>query len=91
VRIGVFFYRELILEILETIGIRCPSDRALKIYAEHGAKVDFATKVVKFTPDVIMKALSHAPQYYTMRARSQSHAIFYARWICPFVRKQSPK
>ncbi|GAG19360.1 unnamed protein product, partial [marine sediment metagenome] len=29
--------------ILEETGIHCPSERALKIYAEHGAVVDFDT------------------------------------------------
>ncbi len=29
------------LEILAEIGIHCPSDQALHIYAEHGAQVDF--------------------------------------------------
>ena len=32
------------LHILEKTGIKCPSERALKIYAEHGAKVDFVSR-----------------------------------------------
>ena len=57
-------------EILEEIGIHCPSGRVLKIYADHGADVDFETKIVKMSPDIILEALSHAPRYYTMGARS---------------------
>jgi trimethylamine--corrinoid protein Co-methyltransferase len=59
-------------EILEKIGIHCPSERALKIYAEHGAEVDFEKEIVKLSPDVILEALSHAPRYYTMGGRTEA-------------------
>jgi trimethylamine:corrinoid methyltransferase-like protein len=58
--------------ILEEIGFHCPSERALKIYAEHGAVVDFETQIVKLSADVILEALSHAPRYYTMGGRSEA-------------------
>jgi trimethylamine:corrinoid methyltransferase-like protein len=32
--------------ILEETGFHCPSERALKIYAEHGAVVDFDNMVL---------------------------------------------
>jgi trimethylamine--corrinoid protein Co-methyltransferase len=51
------------------VGIHCPSERALKIYAEHGAEVDAETRIVKLPADVVLNALSHAPRYYTMGAR----------------------
>jgi trimethylamine--corrinoid protein Co-methyltransferase len=57
--------------ILEETGFHCPSERALKIYSEHGAEVDFDTQIVKLSPDVIMEALSHAPRYYTMGGRTE--------------------
>ncbi len=60
------------LAILEETGFHCPSERALKIYAEHGAVVDFNTQIVKLPPDVIMEALSHAPRYYTMGGRTEA-------------------
>jgi len=58
--------------ILEETGFHCPSERALKIYAEHGGVVDFDTQIVKLSPDVIMEALSHAPRYYTMGGRTEA-------------------
>ncbi|MBW8011541.1 MAG: hypothetical protein FVQ83_09935 [Chloroflexi bacterium] len=58
--------------ILEETGFQCPSVRALKIYAEHGAVVDFDTQIVKLSPDVILEALSHAPRYYTMGGRTEA-------------------
>ncbi len=59
-------------EILEKTGVHCPSERALKIYAEHGAKVDFEKQIVKLSSDVILEALSHAPRYYTMGGRTEA-------------------
>jgi trimethylamine--corrinoid protein Co-methyltransferase len=58
--------------ILKETGFHCPSERALKIYAEHGAVVDFDTRIVKLSPDVILEALSHAPRYYTMGGRTEA-------------------
>ena len=60
------------LTILEEIGFHCPSERARKIYAEHGAVVDSDTQIVKLSPDVILEALSHAPRYYTMGGRTEA-------------------
>jgi trimethylamine--corrinoid protein Co-methyltransferase len=58
-------------EILERTGFHCPSKRALQIYAGHGAKVDFKNQIVRLPSTVILDALSHAPRYYTMGARSE--------------------
>jgi trimethylamine---corrinoid protein Co-methyltransferase len=59
------------LEILQDSGIYCPSEKCLKIYAEHGAQVDFSTSIVKIPSDVVLEAMSHAPRSYTMGARSK--------------------
>ena len=64
-------FKSSTFEILEKTGFHCPSERALKIYAEHGGKVDFENHIVKLSPDVILAALSHAPRYYTMGGRSE--------------------
>jgi trimethylamine--corrinoid protein Co-methyltransferase len=58
--------------ILGETGFHCPSEKALKIYAEHGANVDFDTQIVKLSKDVILEALSHAPRYYTMGGRTEA-------------------
>jgi trimethylamine---corrinoid protein Co-methyltransferase len=59
-------------EILEKTGFHCPSERALKIYAEHGGNVDFNKQIVKLSSDVILEALSCAPRYYTMGGRTEA-------------------
>ena len=63
------------LEILEEVGVHCPSEKALAIYAEHGAQVDSESQVVKLPPDVVLEAMSHAPRFYTMGARSKAHDL----------------
>jgi trimethylamine--corrinoid protein Co-methyltransferase len=59
-------------QILEKTGFHCPSERALKIYAEHGAEVEFENQIVKLPADVILDALAHAPRHYTMGGRSEA-------------------
>ena len=63
------------LEILEEVGVHCSSERALAIYAEHGAQVDFEGQIVRLPPGVVLDSLSHAPRYYTMGARSPAHDL----------------
>jgi trimethylamine--corrinoid protein Co-methyltransferase len=63
------------LEILEEVGIHCPSEKALSIYAEGGAQVNFESQIVKLPPDVVLEAMSHAPRFYTMGARSAAHDL----------------
>jgi len=60
------------LEILEQVGIHCPSEKALKIYAEHGGLVDFSRQVVRLPAQIVLEAMSHAPRFYTMGARHPS-------------------
>ena len=57
------------LEILDEVGVQCPSEKALRVYADHGAKVDFSTHIVRLSPELVIGAMSHAPRYYTMGAR----------------------
>ena len=61
--------QEATFEILEGTGVRFPSEKALKILAEHGAQVDRTSQVVKFPRDLVMKAMATVPRYFTMGAR----------------------
>jgi trimethylamine--corrinoid protein Co-methyltransferase len=65
-------FKSATLEILEEVGVHCPSEIALTTYAEHGAQVDSAEQIVKLPPDVVLDAMSHAPRFYTMGARSSA-------------------
>ena len=57
------------LHILAETGVRFPSEKALKIFAENGARVDFATSVVRMAPDFVLEAISKAPRKYTLSGR----------------------
>jgi len=63
------------LEILAETGVNCPSEKCLKIYAEHGADVDLENQIVRLKPDLVTASLSTAPRYYDMGARSLAHDI----------------
>jgi trimethylamine--corrinoid protein Co-methyltransferase len=57
------------LKILEDTGVQFPSDEALAILADHGAKVDFKTQVVRFPPELVLSAISKVPRYFQLGSR----------------------
>jgi trimethylamine--corrinoid protein Co-methyltransferase len=57
------------LEILEEVGVHCPSARVRAQYAEHGARVDEEREVVRLPADLVLAAMARAPRYYAMGAR----------------------
>jgi trimethylamine--corrinoid protein Co-methyltransferase len=61
--------QEATLNILDKVGVRFPSEKALTILAEHGAEVDWDAEIVKMSPDLVRKALASVPRYFTMGAR----------------------
>jgi trimethylamine--corrinoid protein Co-methyltransferase len=67
--------RAATLEILDEVGVHCPSERALGVYEAHGARVDRATGVVRLGPDLVLAAMARAPRTYTMGARSPLHDL----------------
>jgi len=52
--------------VLEEVGVTFPSDKALKIFAEAGANVDFDNQLVKIPADLLDKYLATSPRTYTM-------------------------
>ncbi len=61
--------QESTLEILETIGVKFPSEKALAVLDGHGAKVDKTTQVVKFPRELVFKAMKTVPRYFKLGAR----------------------
>jgi trimethylamine--corrinoid protein Co-methyltransferase len=57
------------LELLEETGVMCPSNKALEIYAEHGAKVDYHRQIVRIPPEIVEEKLLHAPRTFSLAAR----------------------
>ena len=55
--------------VLDKTGVRFPCQRALDIFAQAGADVDFNTEIVKIRPDLLMKTLAGAPAEFVMGSR----------------------
>lgn len=62
--------QEATLKILEDTGVQFPSQKALDIFAGHGAEVDHETQIVKIPIDLVHKAMSTVPRYFTLGARN---------------------
>jgi trimethylamine--corrinoid protein Co-methyltransferase len=60
---------EATLWIIENVGVRFPSRRALKIWEAHGAQVDHEKMVVRARPELIEKALKTCPPAYPLCGR----------------------
>jgi trimethylamine--corrinoid protein Co-methyltransferase len=63
--------KEGTLHLLEEVGVLFPSQRALEIFADHGAKVDMETQIVRIPPDLVLKAMSTAPRSFTLGGREE--------------------
>lgn len=60
------------LDILERVGVRFPSDAALRVLGEHGVCVDPDTQVARFPPDLVLEAMARAPRRFALGARDPS-------------------
>jgi trimethylamine--corrinoid protein Co-methyltransferase len=63
------------LEILENTGVKFPSQKALTIFAEHGAEVDWKSQIVRMKSDFVLKALSSNPRYFLLGARNPAYDL----------------
>jgi trimethylamine--corrinoid protein Co-methyltransferase len=62
--------QEATLNVLANTGIQFPSEKALTIFDEHGAEVDLESQIVKIPPDLVRKAMSTVPRYFSLGARN---------------------
>lgn len=56
-------------QVLEETGVYFPSDKALAVFAKHGAIVDHGTQIVRLPRDLVRKAMGTAPRYTHLGAR----------------------
>lgn len=61
--------QEATLDILENVGVRFPSEKALHVFQEHGAQVDIQPQTVKLKRDMVFNAMKTVPRYFVMGAR----------------------
>jgi trimethylamine--corrinoid protein Co-methyltransferase len=59
------------LDTLERVGVRFPSERALDVYAEHGAQVDVERQIVRMSPALVTEAMSQAARSYVLGGRAK--------------------
>jgi trimethylamine--corrinoid protein Co-methyltransferase len=59
------------LRLLDEVGVHFPSRRALEIFADHGAQVDWETERVRVPPDLVEKAMSTAPRSFVLGGREE--------------------
>ncbi len=57
------------LEVIETVGVRFPSDWALDILKQAGAMVDRESRIARLPGQIIVEALAKAPPSYVLCAR----------------------
>jgi trimethylamine--corrinoid protein Co-methyltransferase len=57
------------LEVIETVGVRFPSEWALDILEKAGAMVDRESQIARLPGQVVEEALAKAPPSYVLRAR----------------------
>jgi len=58
-------------QILEDVGVRFPSQKALSIFADSGADVDWDNQIVKLKPGLVDKALKTAPRSFILGGREE--------------------
>jgi trimethylamine--corrinoid protein Co-methyltransferase len=59
------------LQLLSDVGVYFPSQKALTIFADHGANVDWDSQIVKIPPDLVKKAMSNAPRSFVLGGREE--------------------
>ena len=63
------------LDVIESTGVRFPSQRALDIWQAHGATVERNTQIVRAPGRLVEDALKHAPPVYALAAREESQDL----------------
>ena len=56
-------------QLLAEVGVSYPSKKALTIFADHGAEVDWDTNIVRIPPDLVDKAMATAPRNIVLGGR----------------------
>jgi trimethylamine--corrinoid protein Co-methyltransferase len=64
--------QEATLTILEEVGVRFPSEKALGLLADHGAHIDHEAQIVRMPRDLVHRAMATVPRYFDLGARDPS-------------------
>ena len=58
-------------QLLQEVGVHFPSQRALEIFADHGADVDMTKEIVRIPPGLVNRAMSTAPRSFILGGREE--------------------
>lgn len=75
----VQYVHDASLEILEEVGLLVRNEKARNRFAEHGAKVDHATEIVRIPATVVEKYRAMVPPTITLRGRDPATDITFPR------------
>ena len=59
------------LQLLSEVGVHFPTKKALTIFADHGADVDWENEIVRMSPELVKKAMSTAPRSFVLGGREK--------------------
>ena len=65
------------IKILEEVGVKFLSDKALKVLEKNGARVDYAEKLAKIPREMVDQALKTAPKSFVLGARNPEFDVAY--------------
>jgi trimethylamine--corrinoid protein Co-methyltransferase len=77
--------QEATLNIMENVGVKFPSNKALDVLDGHGAKVERGTQIVKFPREMVFKAMQTVPRYFVMGARNPDFDLHLADGVTYFT------
>jgi trimethylamine--corrinoid protein Co-methyltransferase len=63
------------LNILDDIGFKYESKRALKLLEEHGCKIDYDTMIAKIPPSLVEWAIRKTPSSFMVKARDPEKSV----------------
>lgn len=63
------------LQVLDEIGFKYESDKALKVLERYGCRVDYEAKTARIPPDLVEWAIRKAPSSFMVRARDPEKSI----------------
>ncbi len=59
------------LQLLYEVGVYYPSQKALTIFSDHGAAVDWDSNIVRIPQDLVKKAMATAPRSFVLGGREE--------------------
>lgn len=63
------------LQVLDEVGFKYESDKALKLLEEHGCRVDYETKIAKIPPSLVEESIRKTPSSFYLRARDPEKSV----------------